>query len=181
MKWITLFLFYLHSLQCQANDHATATINHRQFSSQVHLDAATGLPTLHKSDCECLTKIHLVTTRTAVEPQQVPPLGLCRCQECEAHELDEQGNPKFNCHERHVPEKLVMRRLNRHKRAFSWEDIIGKISLMGSIDNQYSKKTQGYFHYNYGTSDSPGEVGVKPTTAKPTTTTTKLPETTPPE
>ncbi|XP_055622025.1 uncharacterized protein LOC129765640 [Toxorhynchites rutilus septentrionalis] len=57
------------------------------------------------------------------------------------------------------------RLVKRSKRSpFDWDNFFDKISLMGSHDSTYTKRTEGYFHYNFAKNKS--------TTAAPTTTAT---------
>lgn len=56
---------------------------------------------------------------------------------------------------------VVRRKFNNHnfpkrsKRSpFDWDSFFNKISLMGSHDSTYTKRTEGYFHYNFGNNKS---------------------------
>ncbi|XP_062712463.1 uncharacterized protein LOC109621467 isoform X1 [Aedes albopictus] len=176
---------------CYSYNYAVASMNHKESSTTLKLDPSNKVPVFQHSTCTCNTEAQIVINDTQKEAPSIP-LNICHCRTCIAQDTDEHGNSNLHCVEHVMTEEeyrslLAQSKLSepahpstRKKRSpYTWEELLEKISFMGSHDSTFNKRTQGYFHYNYanssaGTSHNPPTPPSNPpqTTATSTTSTT---------
>ncbi|XP_062559282.1 uncharacterized protein LOC134224060 [Armigeres subalbatus] len=151
------------TILCYSYNYAVASLNHKESSTILKLDPSNKAPIFHHNTCACNVETQLIEVN-ATDGEKIPiPMNICHCRTCFAQESDAHGNHTLHCVEnaltedeyRSLLEQIKPINSNRKKRSpYTWEELLDKISFMGSHDSTYNKRTQGYFHYNYANSSA---------------------------
>ncbi|EAT48405.1 AAEL000560-PA [Aedes aegypti] len=161
-----------YTIFCYSYNYAVASLNHKESSTTLKLDPSNKAPVFHHSTCTCNTEAQFVVTNDTRGETPSIPLNICHCRTCIGQDSDDLANPNLLCVDNVMTEDEYRsllaqtkpseppRHTNRKKRSpYTWEELLEKISFMGSHDSTYNKRTQGYFHYNYANSSAAPPIG----------------------
>ncbi|XP_065082815.1 uncharacterized protein LOC135705155 [Ochlerotatus camptorhynchus] len=166
MMRVAVIILAFYTIFCYSYNYAVATLSHKQTSTSIKLDLFNKAPIFQHNTCACSAEAQLVGNGNPTKESTIPS-NVCHCRTCVARDSDERGNPHLHCEEStmteeefrslqaqnmatEVPSLDGNHQSKRKKRSpLSWDELMQKIALMGSHDSTYTKRTQGYFHFNY--------------------------------